>query len=746
MKIKFKNIILLRSLFSKLIFSFLAIIMLVSGANYISYNMYRDNIAKEIEKTTHERLINVAGQYDFHLKEVKDNLLTVFRENFDSADSGVSELSDYEQKEVTDRLREMAEYDYLFETAILLKATDHVLTQNGVYNKERFFNRYYASEVYSEAFWLGEMEERFVYKVYPASDYVEKTPLSDGEIRVMTPIVYKAVGNRNLMVISFIDIETLSRTIAPNFIDNLYILNDSNELVYPSHWNEEIDFEAAVMGSEEEITKDYTVFRHRSDDSQLTYMKIYDKNFLKSQSRASEMTLLVMILATTVISVFIAFAIVNSVNRRAKKIYDIIKTAEKNYNDYDVIDLKSIEQNVGKLISENLDYMQDIDQKASLLKPYIYQSAIKNIYTDFDDIKEQIDLSGNYAIAYFKMHFKPEFYMDSEYSAGKVCFLLNELIGLYLREHFSNCITFQVDNECIVAAVEVENHESHYFSSFERVLKKLETEEAYILFTIGVSAIRDNIQDMNKAYLQARDLIVHRQLAEYSQLLLEKSTNEVPRKFRFSVEQSEQFIQSIRNMNEQECIRQIETLIDYNVRLKVNEFHIRMLCNELMNCFVKVITGLYYDIPDELKSVVAYNKLRNLYCSKQFKTVLQESARYVIRYISANREEEDHIVDFVKAYVEEHYSDEIYVEMLAEKLKITKTYLSTYFKSKTGTNLSEYITSVRIGKAIHLLETTDLKIKDVGVQVGIGNTNTFIRNFKKHIGQSPGEYRKANEF
>ena len=161
-------------------------------------------------------------------------------------------------------------------------------------------------------------------------------------------------------MISFIDIDALSRSIDPNFIENLYIVNGSNELIYPSQWNENVDFETAIMDSKAKSSLEHTIFKYTSDESQLTYIKIFENDFLKSQSRASEMTFLLIILASTVISVFIAFSIVNSVNRRAKKIYDIIKKAEKNYDDYDVVDLKNIEANVGKLISENLDYMQDI--------------------------------------------------------------------------------------------------------------------------------------------------------------------------------------------------------------------------------------------------------------------------------------------------------------------------------------------------------------------------------------------------
>lgn len=45
-------------------------------------------------------------------------------------------------------------------------------------------------------------------------------------------------------------------------------------------------------------------------------------------------------------------------------------------------------------------------------------------------------------------------------------------------------------------------------------------------------------------------------------------------------------------------------------------------------------------------------------------------------------------------------------------------------------------------KAKKLLQTTDMEIHDIAVQVGYPNVNSFIRVFKKMTGVPPGEFRK----
>ena len=111
--------------------------------------------------------------------------------------------------------------------------------------------------------------------------------------------------------------------------------------------------------------------------------------------------------------------------------------------------------------------------------------------------------------------------------------------------------------------------------------------------------------------------------------------------------------------------------------------------------------------------------------------------------IRRKAEESDPIIDYATDYINTHLGDDITLELVADKLGITGTYLSTYFKNKKGVNFSDYINNVRMRKAQELLATTDLKVLDIASMVGYYSVNAFIRKFKKHTGVPPGEYRKV---
>ncbi len=97
----------------------------------------------------------------------------------------------------------------------------------------------------------------------------------------------------------------------------------------------------------------------------------------------------------------------------------------------------------------------------------------------------------------------------------------------------------------------------------------------------------------------------------------------------------------------------------------------------------------------------------------------------------------------VKAFLDEHYTEKITLDLLAASFYIDKFYLSKIFKETYGTTINSYILSKRITQAKRLLRFTDLSIDEIGSRVGMNDANYFSRSFKKLEGISPSEYKKT---
>lgn len=61
-----------------------------------------------------------------------------------------------------------------------------------------------------------------------------------------------------------------------------------------------------------------------------------------------------------------------------------------------------------------------------------------------------------------------------------------------------------------------------------------------------------------------------------------------------------------------------------------------------------------------------------------------------------------------------------------------------------GTSFRTIIESERKQLAVGLLESTDMKLDEMALQLGYGDTASFTRAFRRWFGNSPGEYRKTS--
>lgn len=96
----------------------------------------------------------------------------------------------------------------------------------------------------------------------------------------------------------------------------------------------------------------------------------------------------------------------------------------------------------------------------------------------------------------------------------------------------------------------------------------------------------------------------------------------------------------------------------------------------------------------------------------------------------------------IKEFLDEHYTEKVSLDDLAERFFINKFYLSKIFKETYGTTVNNYLISKRITRAKQLLRFTDMTVDEIGVAVGMGDANYFSRMFRKVEGSSPSEYRK----
>lgn len=92
-------------------------------------------------------------------------------------------------------------------------------------------------------------------------------------------------------------------------------------------------------------------------------------------------------------------------------------------------------------------------------------------------------------------------------------------------------------------------------------------------------------------------------------------------------------------------------------------------------------------------------------------------------------------------YIQAHFAEDISREDVAEAVFLSSAYFSRFFKQKTGLSFIDYLTTIRMQKAIDLLGT-QMKIIDIANKVGYQSRNRFFINFRQYTGYNPTEYRR----
>lgn len=95
----------------------------------------------------------------------------------------------------------------------------------------------------------------------------------------------------------------------------------------------------------------------------------------------------------------------------------------------------------------------------------------------------------------------------------------------------------------------------------------------------------------------------------------------------------------------------------------------------------------------------------------------------------------------VMAYIEEHISEHLTVEELAQIAHFQPNYFIQRFKSLTGASPIQYINRLRLEKAAHQLLLSALSVSEIAQGVGM-ELSYFSRMFKEHTGYSPSAYRE----
>jgi signal transduction histidine kinase/ligand-binding sensor domain-containing protein/DNA-binding response OmpR family regulator len=135
-------------------------------------------------------------------------------------------------------------------------------------------------------------------------------------------------------------------------------------------------------------------------------------------------------------------------------------------------------------------------------------------------------------------------------------------------------------------------------------------------------------------------------------------------------------------------------------------------------------------------------RIRNLILlNKRLKDTYRRQLDVMVSVDDVESADEKFLVK-VTQYIENNINDDrLTVEELSRHLFMSRASLYNKVVQLTGETPVEFIRSIKLNKAACLLETSDMKIAQIGYAVGFSTPNYFARAFKAKFNQLPSEYQ-----
>ncbi|WP_160720727.1 response regulator transcription factor [Bacillus sp. USDA818B3_A] len=260
--------------------------------------------------------------------------------------------------------------------------------------------------------------------------------------------------------------------------------------------------------------------------------------------------------------------------------------------------------------------------------------------------------------------------------------------------------------------------------------------------TIAVSET-GRISQANKLYKEALDCLNYRfYLGEGSIITkedIEYKNNKFHEEFYYD---DQKFCRLVKTGCWVEVEEEITIFFNYLTELRFDINATKSYVIQLFNSMIRLC-----DSNQMNAYLIKLSLLLELETIQSMKSFFKEMAEEITSgFYQQNKNKHSAIISRVLEVIENHLADpQLSLQWVAnEMLYMNADYLGKLFKKETGEKFSNYLTKVRISKAISMIENeSDVKIFELAEKIGFGeNAQYFSQVFKKQTGFTPSEYKR----
>lgn len=272
-------------------------------------------------------------------------------------------------------------------------------------------------------------------------------------------------------------------------------------------------------------------------------------------------------------------------------------------------------------------------------------------------------------------------------------------------------------------------------------------EEQELFFVDLISGFFNNSQKLNAAF---HHLNFSFSLEESNGVYLRLSLTEPSDSYHYERETLETaFTNLIHMILRPKCVSTIfRTRKSYDILIihpdvSITDASLQEICTEsetLLKLHIHLQLLYSFHHLEQLTSTEKYSRTQPAQQADASKTSPRHNAP-ALSQIKADTSGTQESIRLAITYIKEHYSEDFTCQELASRVYMSSAHFSRCFKQETGMSFLDYLTEIRMQKALLLLNT-NLKVQDIGRMVGYPSKNRFFINFRNYTSYTPSEYRR----
>lgn len=310
------------------------------------------------------------------------------------------------------------------------------------------------------------------------------------------------------------------------------------------------------------------------------------------------------------------------------------------------------------------------------------------------------------------------------------------------RHAYSDYVT--ADGLCAIFSLESKRE----LEKLTGVLNQICADCARILelsVTIGIGETRTNVEKLSESYREAKDALGYRTIMGSGiAIFINDVEHGHKEQLQFAEQDEAELLAAIKFGGREEIVRTVDKLVNKLEQGRVHTSQYQIYLISITNCLMYMMQKYELDLYQVWGRETDYlDVISHLVTAESMRNFLINMCTAISENVNLERDNAvRNTIKDAKSYIMENYTNpELSVEMVCEHLHLSQAYFSTLFKKETGQSYVNYITQLRLNKAVDLLNRTDDKTYVIAAKVGYTEPNYFSYVFKKQFGISPSKYR-----